>query len=212
VELKPWQQRMMFGLVVVGLAVLGLYLVGPALRHNTSGTGAAGSPSPTPSAAGVGSGASTGSQAPVAATAPASVNIYNWLPFTQTQLADAVGVVTAFCSAYDTYRYTDSAGSYTGRMNGLVSGSLAGVLRADYETPGVASQRVSQRQVSSGSGTIDSIRSFGSSSIQFVATITQRVVSARGSATNSTQYAVTVVASASGWLVNDIELATAGNP
>lgn len=206
-DLKPWQQRMLFVLVVAGLAVLGIYLVTPALHHTNNSAGASGAPSAAPSSAPV----STGSQAPVAATTPATLNIYNWLPFTQTDLSQAAGVVTTFSSAYETFRYTDSVNVYLARMNGLITSSLAGVLKAGYETPGLVSQRRTQQQVSSGSGAIDSIRSFGSSSITFVVTISQRMVSTQGTQTNSAQYAITVTSSGTSWQVSDIEQAAAGN-
>lgn len=205
-ELKVWQQRMLFGIVVVGLAVLGIYLVSSD-RHGSGGTGAAATPSASPTA----SAAAVTTPTPVAVSTPSGVNIYSWLPFTQAELGDAAGVVTSFCTAYDTYRYTDSTSVYVGRMNGVITSSLAGLLRSEYQTPGVQTQRLQQRQVSSGSGTIDSIRAFGSSSITFVVTIDQKLVSTQGTAANSGQYAITVESLGSTWQVNDIELASAGN-
>jgi hypothetical protein len=100
---------------------------------------------------------------------------------------------------------------YGDRLNGLVTSSLSGLLRADYQTPGVATLRAQQRQVSSGSGTIDSIRAFGASSIMFVVTIQQKLISTQGTTTNSGQYAVTVESVGSAWQVSGIELASAGN-
>jgi hypothetical protein len=205
-ELKVWQQRMLFGIVVVGLAVLGIYLVSSD-RHGSGGTGAAATPSASPTE----SAAAVTTPTPVAMSTPSGVNIYSWLPFTQAELGDAAGVVTSFCTAYDTYRYTDSTSVYVGRMNGVITSSLAGLLRSEYQTPGVQTQRLQQRQVSSGSGTIDSIRAFGSSSITFVVTIDQKLVSTQGTAANSGQYAITVESLGSTWQVNDIELASAGN-
>jgi hypothetical protein len=207
-ELKVWQQRMLFGIVVAGLAVLGIYLVGSNL-HGSSGSGAAATPSPTPSPSD--QAAATAAPTPVAVSTPSSVNIYAWLPFTQAELTDAAGIVTSFCNAYDTYRYTDSASVYVGRMNGLITSSLAGLLRADYQTPGVASLRQRQRQVASGSGTIDSINAFGASSITFIVTLDQHLVSTQGTTSNSGQYSITVESVGSAWEVNNIQLASAGN-
>lgn len=206
-ELKPWHQRLLFALVVAGLAVLGVYLIGPAMHHNSAAPQAgAATPAATPNPP-----APAVTQSPVAVSTPASANIYNWLPFTPSGLANAAGIVTAFSSAYDTYRYTDSANVYVGRMNGLISTSLAGLLRSNYQTPGLVAQRQSQRQVSSGTGTIDSIRAFGQDSITFVVTISQRVLSTQGTKTYSTDDAVTVTSVGTTWQVTDIELASAGN-
>jgi hypothetical protein len=66
--------------------------------------------------------------------------------------------------------------------------------------------------VSTGSGTIDSIRSFGTGSITFVVTINQQVTSTQPASTAPPQqYAVTVVSSGGTWLVSDIELSQLGN-
>jgi hypothetical protein len=205
-ELSAWQQRVIFAVVVVGLAALGVYMAGPVLHH--SKPTAAATPAatqPPPSAAPV-------ATSPAAAVTPGGpANIYDWLPFTQVQLTDAAGVVTSFSSAYATFRYTDGPAAYIARMNGLISGSLAGVLRADYTTAGVQSSRISQRQASTGNGVIDSLRSFGASSITFVVTISQKITGTNGASSTSTQYAITVVPTGSSWQVNDIELASAGN-
>jgi hypothetical protein len=75
----------------------------------------------------------------------------------------------------------------------------------------VAQTRTSQKQVSSGTATISSIRTFGSSSITFVVAATQKLIGTNGTATSSTQYAVTVNGQGSSWQVYDIEPATAGN-
>jgi hypothetical protein len=205
-ELKVWQQRLLFVAVVVGLAVLGIYLIS-SNRHGSGTTHAAA----TQSAAPTQPAAQATTQAPIAVSTPSSVNIYSWLPFTQAELTSAADAVSSFSTAYETYRYTDSTSVYVGRMNGLITPTLANVLRADYETPGVATLRVQQRQVSSGAGAIDSIRAFGSSSITFVVTINQRLVSTRGTTSDSGQYAITVQSVGTAWQVNDIELASAGN-
>ena len=46
-------------------------------------------------------------------------------------------------------------------MNGLITGQLATTLQGLYSTPGVAQLRTSQKQVSTGTAVIDSLRTFG---------------------------------------------------
>ena len=139
------------------------------------------------------------------------MDIYAWLPFTQQDLTDAASVATRFGIDYDTYAYTESAAAYVRTMAGLITGELAATLKSAYATPGVATLRTGQKQVSTGTAVIDSLRAFGPSSLTFVITAGQRLVSA-GSITNgSTQYAVTVTGSGSTWQVSDIELESAGN-
>jgi hypothetical protein len=139
------------------------------------------------------------------------VNIYSWLPFTQQDLADAAAVTVKFGVDYNTYSYTESAAAYVAKMSGLITGELATTLQASYSTPGVATLRTSQKQVSTGTAVVSSLRAFGPSSLTFVITTGQRLVSSRGTTNGSTQYAVTVTGSGSSWQVDDIELASAGN-
>ena len=58
---------------------------------------------------------------------------------------------------------------------------------------------------------INSLRAFGPSSMTFVVTAGQRLVTANGTISGSTQYAVTVTGSGASWQVSDVELKSAGN-
>ena len=96
-------------------------------------------------------------------------------------------------------------------MNGLITSQLSQTLTNGYTTLGVAQNRTSQKQVSSGGAAIDSIRTFGSGSIVFVVTGSQKLTSTQGTTSNSNQYAVTVTGQGNSWQVYDIEPASAGN-
>ena len=206
-ELSPRQRTAVFIAVVAALAALGYYLVVPAVTHSHK---AASAPSSTPSAA-----ATEQTQAAptvqASAAAAGGPDIYAWLPFTQQNLAAAASVAVRFSVDYNTYTYTESATGYTGAMGGLVTSQLAGTLRAVYQTPGVAKLRTSQKQVSTGTAVISSLRAFGPSSLTFVVTAGQRLATSHGTSTASTQYAVTVTGSGGSWQVSDIELQSAGN-
>jgi hypothetical protein len=218
VDLSPAQQKAVFVLVVVVLAALGYWLILPKLSHSGGHSAAAGSTSPAastlapasaPAEASVpGTPAGTVTASPAAA---GNVNIYSWLPFTQQGLADAASVTEKFCVDYNTFTYSESPAAYVAKMSGLITGQLATTLQASYSTAGVAALRTSQKQVSTGTAVINSLRAFGSSSLTFVVTTGQRLVSSKGTTTGSTQYAVTVTGSGSSWQVDDIELASAGN-
>jgi hypothetical protein len=208
VDLSRRQRSAVFVLDVIAHAALGYYLVAPAMTHSHSRGQAAASPTATDTAP------ASAPAAPAATAPPAAaegVNIYSWLPFTQQSLASAASVAVRFSVDYDTYAYTESAADYVGQMGGLITGRLATTLRAAYQTPGVAKLRISQKQVSTGTAVIDSLRAFGSSSITFIVIAGQRLVSARGATSGSSQYAVTVTGSGSRWQVSDIELESAGN-
>jgi hypothetical protein len=207
VELSPRQRSAVFVIVVIALAALGYYLVVPAVTHAHRHTAA--SPAASPSAAASGS-----APAPTVTASAADangVNIYAWLPFTPQDLAAASAVAVRFSIDYNTFTYTESAADYVGAMGRLITGQLATTLQAAYQTPGVASLRTSQKQVSTGSAVINSLRAFGPSSMTFVVTAGQRLVTTNGTSSGSTEYAVTVTGSGASWQVSDIELESAGN-
>ena len=205
-DLSAGQQKALFAVVVVVLAGLGAYLIAsPGGKHPATAPSPSVAPS-TPQAAG----------SPSAAPAPSpagtsSVDIYQWLPFTEQELAQAAAVTTRVAIDYNTFTYTETAAGYVAPMNGLITGQLSQTLKNGFATLGVAQTRTSQKQVSSGTATISSIRTFGSSSITFVVAATQKLTGTNGTATSSTQYAVTVSGQGSSWQVYDIEPATAGN-
>jgi hypothetical protein len=213
-DLTPAQRRMAFIVIVLALAGLGAFLLWPRP-----------SPAASRAASGPTAHAATSAPAPVPSSpaAPASpvppgpgVNIYQLLPFSQADLTEAAGVVRRFCTDYATYSYTESAGSYVGRMRGLITSGLAATLAQDYATPGVAQARTQQKQTATGSGAITALRAFGASSLTFLVTLSQKTYSTSQSGkttahTASGDYAITTARSGSGWQVNDIQLASAGN-
>jgi len=211
-ELSSGQQRLLFVLVVLGLAALGIWLVGSGIHH-----GAAASPSTSPSTA-AGPSASTApavqpaSTPATPATSGGGVDIYQWLPFSQQDLTQAAQTTIAFAADYDTFSYTETDKAYIGKMAGVVSNELAATLKNAYDLPGATSARSAQKQVSTSTGTIASIRSFGAGSITFLVNITQKLATSSGTTASTTQYAVTAISAATGgWQVSDVELAKAGN-
>ncbi len=208
-ELSPRQRSAVFVLVVAVLAALGYYLVAPAVTHSHGSAPAAATPASTPTVPGTAPAAApTVSASAAAAGGP---DIYAWLPFTQQNLAAAASVAVRFSVDYNTFTYTESATAYVGAMGALVTGELAGTLQAAYQIPGVAKLRTSQKQISTGTAVISSLRAFGPSSMTFIVTTGQRLVTSHGTSNASTQYAVTVTGSGSSWQVSDIELESAGN-
>lgn len=219
-DLTPGQQRLVFVVVVLALAGLGIYL----LNGRESGSTPAAAPSTTPASTPVQP--STASSAPsVAASVPptgaspatpastGSADIYQLLPFTQANLTAAANTTTAFAKAYATWSYTESATAYGATFNGLATTKEIGILESSYNS--AAAQQTAKKLVSTGSGTIDSIRSIvtapGPTSITFLVTISQQVTPAQPGAAPSSQYAVTVSPQGTAWLVNDIELSNLGN-
>src|ERR1035441_3309340 len=127
-ELTQGQRRLAFVLTVLVLAGLGAFLLRPGTRAH----GPAAATSPAKAAPSTPSGA-------VAATSPSpvpaptgSVDIYRWLPFSQSDLAAAAGVTEKFGADYGTFSYTESASDYVGTMRGLVTSELSTTLARAY--------------------------------------------------------------------------------
>lgn len=199
-ELSPLQRRAAFGLVVLVLAALGAYLLGPVAH----GAGRPRSPERSTPPARPGQFAST---APLAA----GPNIYQWLPFTQAGLAAAASVVVRFGDAYGTFSYTQDASAYGAPMRPYTAPQLLAQIEAAYAAPGVAAARTGGKQVSAGSAVIESIRGFGATSLTFVVQVTQQLTDLSGRSQTAASYAVTVTGNGTSWQVSDIELASAGN-
>jgi hypothetical protein len=217
-ELTPGRQRLIFAVVVILLAALGIYLVGPGRNHGAapaaSASTAPASPAATLSPSPLAVPSAVVAPTSVAATPLKGANIYNWLPFTQQDLSTAAGVTLAFAAAYETFSYTDTAVTYAGRLSGLVTSSLSQTLESQFAPPGVQQQRAQQHLESKSSGSIVQIRSFGSTpqaSITFVVAITVQTTASAKTTSATSQWAVTAVTAPGGWAVNDIEPVGAGN-
>ncbi len=221
-DLTPGQQRLLFVVVVLALAGLGLFL----LRGN-HGTAAASAPSPATTApvtaapATGGAPASARDSLPPATVPPASppatttsgANIYEWLPFSQADLTAAAKTTLAFAADYATWSYTDTKAAYAARLAGVTTSQEAATLAYDFSTAGVAGPRSANKQVSAGRPAIESISSFGSgpASITFSVTIAQQLASTTGTKTSTATYAITSVSAAAGWRVSNIQLSGIGN-
>ena len=210
-DLSPGQQKAVFAVVVVVLAALGYWLLLPKVSHSHGQARPAASPAPA--ATSPGSQPSQTGAVPAGTASPATaggVDIYSWLPFTQQGLAAAAAVTEKFLVDYNTYSYTETADGYVAKMNGLITTQLASTLRGLYAQPGVAKVRSDQRQVSTGTAVINSIRAFGASSLTFVATGTQHLTTSKSTSNGSAQYAITVTGSGTSWQVDNIELSSVG--
>jgi hypothetical protein len=215
-ELTPGRQRLLFAVVVLALVGLGFYLVS---SRSSSDSPAASASTPASSSHPAASGSTAAGVPPstVPSATPVSTaggaEIYQWLPFTAADLTAAAQTTVTFAGDYATWSYTEDAAAYRAKMNGLVTAQEAAALENDYGTSGVAGPRTADKQVSTGSGTIDSISSFGSNptSITFLVTISQQVSSTQPAKSMTGRYTVTVISAGNAWQVNDIELSGLGN-
>jgi hypothetical protein len=227
-DLSPGQRRLLFVVVVIALVGLGIFVIHGRSQGNT----AAPATTPTPTQSGkAASAAGTGSPAAAslpAATSPAATptataggaNIYQWLPFTQSDLAVAAKTTLAFANVYANTSYTETKAAYAAKLAGLTTAQEAGTLESDFETAGIRATRTADKQVATGTPTIDSISSFGPQdppgppgppSITFAVTIAQKLVSTSETVTSTPEYTITIVSTATGWQVDNIQLASLGN-
>jgi hypothetical protein len=216
-DLSPAQRVLAFVGIVVVLGGMGAYLLIPGVRsavghgHGATPSASASGPRGASPSAPAHSTAPAASVSPVPTPAGSAPDIYQWLPFSQADLAQAASVTKAFGAAYDTFSYRESTSGYLASLRGLTTSELGATLARAYGTPGVASQRTQQKQVSSAHTVINSIRTFGPGSLTFVVTIDQTIRTKQGKSQDNGQYAITLTGSGQSWLVNDIELASAGN-
>jgi hypothetical protein len=206
VELSPFQRFAAFAVVVLVLAGLGAYLFLP------QSSAAGGSPRPTQSGPTSPSrGASPASPGAPAPSGQAVPDIYQWLPFTPSDLASASATTISFAAHYGTYSYTQSAQAYLAPMRPEMTSQLADVIGRAFAAPGLAATRASTRQTSAATASILALRAFGASSLTFVVAIAQRITSSKGTSQQRADYAVTLTGTGSAWQVSDIELSSAGN-
>jgi hypothetical protein len=225
-ELTPGRQRLLFVVVAIALVGLGFFVI-EGRSHGT--TAASTTPTPTPTTS---SSAPTTSAAatytppatqppatPSAATSggagggEAGANIYQWLPFTQSDLAAAAKTTLAFANVYANTSYTETKATYAAKLSAVASPQEAATLVSDFETPNIADTRTADKQISTGTPTIDSISSFGAdpTSITFDVSIAQQLASTSGTMNSTVEYNITTVSAAAGWQVNNIQLSNVGN-
>jgi hypothetical protein len=207
-QLSIGQQRALFVVLVLLLAGVGVFLLGPGRSHGGGATPASSAiaASSSPAALAVPS----AEVAPTTVVVPQAIkgaNIYEWLPFSQKDLTSAANVTLAFAAADQTFSSTDTATSYGQRLQNLVTPTLLGMLEQQFRPLGATGM------TSTSSGTISQIASFGASpaSITFVVTLTEQTTTGGKTTSTTTTDNVTTVAVAGGWQVNDIELAGVGN-
>jgi hypothetical protein len=223
-ELSPGRQRLLFVVVAIALVGLGIFVI-EGRSHGT--TAASTTPTPTPSASSSAPTTSaaatytppatpppaTSSSATPPATTAGGANIYQWLPFTQSDLAAAAKTTLAFANVYANTSYTETRATYAAKLSAVASAQEAATLVSDFETPNIADTRTADKQVSTGTPTIESISSFGAdpTSITFDVSIAQQLSSTSGTMNSTLEYNITTVSAGAGWQVNNIQLSNVGN-
>ena len=221
---QPWKRRPASGrrsssLVVLGLAGLGIFLV----RPGASGSAApAQSPSASRSPAATASPPPAVTQSPAATPAPSTApapapgsagtaDIYQWLPFTPSELTSRRGGYPVRRSLRDLLLHRERD-RIRARMRNVITSQLSEVLARAYATPGVAGPRARQKQVSA--ATVEHQRAARVRLEQHHVhrrDRTRRSPAPRESAGAPRSTPSPLTGSGGSWQVSDIELASAGN-
>lgn len=206
-ELNDRQRKLAFAGIVVALAFVGIYLTlpspGSSAKHPTSRPTAVGD-------TGVPAGPSTTPPGISTSISPDTFDIYRLLPFSKQDFAASADVGQRFMVAYETYRFDETPQAYAQRFQGLATTDLLNQLVQDSAAPGRIDQRKRDQEVAQGSATIDSVKTFGPTSITFLITGHQQLTKTSRTTQVNQQFAVTVARVGTSWETYSVELSNIG--
>jgi hypothetical protein len=180
------------------LAAAGLACAGCSLLPQSAGPAAPGATTARPAA--------TASAQPSAAVPLASL-----LPFPPARLQAAATLAGRFTAAWDSWSWRQPPAAWLAALQPMAAASLEPALAQAAGDRGVLAQRTAARQVAVATVTGLAIRDLTPGSVTVTATATQVITSSSGTSRASASWAVTLTPDGSGWLVWDIEPASAGN-
>ncbi|CAL9442793.1 hypothetical protein SUDANB121_02296 [Nocardiopsis dassonvillei] len=206
--------------VFIGLIVV---LVGAGVYFSTGGFGGESEEAATPpegavatqgengGSAGAPGGLSDVEPSPLPTTAEADVDVLEWFPFPEEELRSAGATAKAFAEAYGTIDYTGSPEAYYDSMRVLATDEYADVLAESSRAGAFWEEMADAEAIARGRAEVESIRTFGDSSITFVVTAQSVTETAnRGFDEELGEFAITVVQEGRTWRVFDFQPADAG--
>jgi hypothetical protein len=182
-----------------GLAAAGLACAGCSLLPQPAGPTAPASTSARP--------ANVATPQPAAALPP----LASLLPFPPARLQAAAALAGRFTAAWDSWSWQQPPAAWLAALQPMAAASLEPALAQAAGDRGVLARRAADRQVAVATVTGLAIRDLTPGSVTVTATATQVVTSSSGTSRTSAGWAVTLTPEGSGWLVWDIEPASAGN-
>ena len=133
------------------------------------------------------------------------------LPFSPAQLEAAVVLAARFTALWDTWSWRQPPAAWLAALQPMAAASLYPALAQAAGTPGALAQRAATRQAATATVTSAAIRDLQPGSVTVTVAVAQVITSASGTRQSAATLAVTVVPAGGGWLVWDIEPASAGN-
>ncbi|HEY1822329.1 MAG TPA: hypothetical protein VGG83_20580 [Trebonia sp.] len=183
------------------LAAIGLLCGGCSLFPQAAGP-------TTPPASPAARPAATASPQPAAATATSLASL---LPFPPARLQAAASLAGRFTADWDSWSWRQSPAAWLARLQPMAAASLEPALAQAAGDRGVLAQRAAARQVAVATVTGLAIRDLTPGSVTVTATAAQVITGSSGTSRAVAAWAVTLTPDGSGWLVWDIEPASAGN-
>jgi hypothetical protein len=196
------------GLALVGVA--GLILVLICLSWSTRRNAGHGSPMyPRGEAPAPGASARTRIR-----PGAASAEVVRLLPISPERISQAARLACAFAAAYTSHRYDQAPEEYLQRLASLMTPQLRATVEHAANDPAELNQRRRAQEISVGRADAETIRALSPDSVAFLVIATTHVTTTYTARTETARYAVTLTtngnASGDGWLVYDIEPASAG--
>jgi hypothetical protein len=142
---------------------------------------------------------------------PAAPPLASLLPFPPARLQAAASLAGRFTADWDSWSWKQPPAAWLARLQPMAAASLEPALAQAAGDRGVLAQRTAARQVAVATVTGLAIRDLTPGSVTVTATATQVITSSSGTSRASASWAVTLTPDGSGWLVWDIEPASAGN-
>ena len=133
------------------------------------------------------------------------------LPFPPARLQAAASLAARFTAAWDSWSWQQPPADWLAALRPMAAASLYPALAQAAGDRGVLAQRTADRQVAVATVTGLAIRDLTPGSVTVTVTADQVITSSSGTSRTSAAWAVTLTPAGSGWLVWDIEPASAGN-
>jgi len=144
-------------------------------------------------------------------SAPGTVPLASLLPFPAARLQAAVSLAARFTAAWDSWSWQQPPAAWLAALRPMAAASLEPALARAAGDRGVLAQRTAARQAATATVTRLEITGLTSGSVTVTATASQVITSSSGTSGSTAAWAVTLTPAGTGWLVWDIEPASAGN-
>jgi hypothetical protein len=133
------------------------------------------------------------------------------LPFSPARLQAATVLAARFAAAYDTWSWRQLPAAWLAGLRPMTTSGLYAALIQAATVPGVLAQREATRQAARGTAVAAQIRDLTPGSVTVIVTVRQVITSTSGTTRTAVSFAVTLIPRGGGWVVYDVEPASAGN-